>query len=91
MSVYGKVVEHGLATAEEYQGGDDDWETDPEPQNDISEKEQRWGAAHLPSDAKEITDMRQLRNAVKEQDEESSKREYEEKRREVADSYGERK
>lgn len=28
----------------EVDGGDDDWETDPDFVNDVSEEEQRWGS-----------------------------------------------
>jgi hypothetical protein len=47
---------------------DDDWETDPEPANPISEKEQRRGAATLPSDRKDFGSVHDLREQVIEQD-----------------------
>lgn len=45
MSVYGRVHETGLPAASgELQRDDDEWDTDPDFVNDVSEKEQRYGS-----------------------------------------------
>jgi len=48
----------------------DDWETDPEPANPLSEKEKRWGAKTLPDDAlhKEPVSLHEIRERVVAQD-----------------------
>eukprot|EP01095_Lingulamoeba_sp_RSL-Kostka_P015319 TRINITY_DN6_c0_g1_i1.p1 TRINITY_DN6_c0_g1~~TRINITY_DN6_c0_g1_i1.p1 ORF type:complete len:109 (-),score=36.19 TRINITY_DN6_c0_g1_i1:178-504(-) len=45
---------------------DDDWDTEPDYENSISEKEQRWGSIDLNLKGKDlgIKDMSSLRNAV---------------------------
>jgi hypothetical protein len=87
MSVYERVHAHAPPALSE-EAEDDDWETDPEPANTISEKEQRWGAATLPDDSKGKSDMASLRENVRSQHEQASTVEYLSKKREVGDSYG---
>ncbi|KAL6052235.1 Hematopoietic lineage cell-specific protein [Balamuthia mandrillaris] len=92
MSVYDRVAEHGLAeTKDAFAADDDDWETDPEPANNISEAEQRWGAATLPKDAKDFRNIDNLRDAVKEQHEKVAQEEYAATKRAVGDTYGQEK
>ncbi|KAM9823931.1 src substrate protein p85-like [Neosynchiropus ocellatus] len=51
--------------AEASAGDDDDWETDPDFENDVSEQEQRWGAKSVEgSGRKEPISVAQLRHAV---------------------------
>ena len=47
MAVYLREHTHGLHATEETIEEEDDWETDPEPANIISEEEQRWGSSTL--------------------------------------------
>jgi len=53
--------------------GDDDWETDASYVNDISEKDQRWGSKEIGGKAKEVVNMNDLRNKVKETDDKAAK------------------
>jgi hypothetical protein len=57
MSVYSRTHETGVPDAMKgddssipahlQQGEDDDWETDPDYVNDVSEKDQRWGSKEI--------------------------------------------
>ncbi|XP_077355454.1 origin recognition complex subunit 5 isoform X2 [Festucalex cinctus] len=57
---------HNVSTKVAAQGGgDDDWETDPDFENDVSEQEQRWGAKTVPgSGHKEPISVSELRAKV---------------------------
>ncbi|XP_004373782.1 hematopoietic lineage cell-specific protein [Trichechus manatus latirostris] len=60
------VVGHDVSVSVETQG--DDWDTDPDFVNDISEKEQRWGAKTVEGSGRtEHIDIHQLRNQVSEE------------------------
>jgi len=65
MSVYQKP--ESLAPAKSVNAGDDDqdddWETDPDYVNDISEKDQRWGSKELTPDRNAFS-VKELRNDV---------------------------
>eukprot|EP00211_Chloroparvula_japonica_P011034 CAMPEP_0119131624 /NCGR_PEP_ID=MMETSP1310-20130426/10488_1 /TAXON_ID=464262 /ORGANISM="Genus nov. species nov., Strain RCC2339" /LENGTH=103 /DNA_ID=CAMNT_0007122211 /DNA_START=73 /DNA_END=381 /DNA_ORIENTATION=- len=92
MSVYERVHDTGVPVPNSHghalhDDDDDEWETDPEPANLVSEKEQRWGAKHLPQDKKEFQDMRDLRNQVLEQDKSAVQRDYEARMGTVKESY----
>eukprot|EP00010_Vexillifera_abyssalis_P004013 CAMPEP_0201552386 /NCGR_PEP_ID=MMETSP0173_2-20130828/15756_1 /ASSEMBLY_ACC=CAM_ASM_000268 /TAXON_ID=218659 /ORGANISM="Vexillifera sp., Strain DIVA3 564/2" /LENGTH=100 /DNA_ID=CAMNT_0047962867 /DNA_START=19 /DNA_END=321 /DNA_ORIENTATION=+ len=74
MSVYERVHDTGVpSTGFDDSSSSDDWETDPEPANQISEKDQRWGAAVLPDDAKDFKNIHELREETKKQDEAAAK------------------
>jgi len=53
--------------------GEDDWETDASYVNDISEKDQRWGSKEIGGKAKEVVNMNELRNKVKETDDKAAR------------------
>jgi len=57
---------------------DDDWDTDPDFVNDVSEKEQRKGAKTIEGSVKpkDSIDVSQLRNQVVTKNEETTKKEY---------------
>uniref|UniRef100_G3TE00 Hematopoietic lineage cell-specific protein n=1 Tax=Loxodonta africana TaxID=9785 RepID=G3TE00_LOXAF len=60
------VVGHDVSVSVETQG--DDWDTDPDFVNDISEKEQRWGAKTIEGSGRtEHINIHQLRNKVSEE------------------------
>ncbi|XP_075598438.1 hematopoietic lineage cell-specific protein isoform X3 [Balearica regulorum gibbericeps] len=70
------VVGHDVSVKIEAQG--DDWDTDPDFVNDISEKEQRWGAKTIEGSGRaEHIDIHQLRNKVSEEHEVIKKKELE--------------
>nr|XP_060632315.1 src substrate cortactin-like isoform X1 [Anolis sagrei ordinatus] len=70
------VVGHNVSVKVESQG--DDWDTDPDFVNDISEKEQRWGAKTIEgSGRKEHIDIHALRSKVSEEHEVLKKKELE--------------
>lgn len=70
------VVGHDISVKAEAQG--DDWDTDPDFVNDISEKEQRWGAKTIEGSGRaEHIDIHQLRNKVSEEHEVIKKKELE--------------
>uniref|UniRef100_A0A8C3B770 Hematopoietic cell-specific Lyn substrate 1 n=1 Tax=Cairina moschata TaxID=8855 RepID=A0A8C3B770_CAIMO len=70
------VVGHDLSVKVEAQG--DDWDTDPDFVNDISEKEQRWGAKTIAGSGRaEHIDIHQLRSKVSEEHEVIKKKELE--------------
>ncbi|XP_074021349.1 hematopoietic lineage cell-specific protein-like isoform X2 [Numenius arquata] len=70
------VVGHDVSVKVEAQG--DDWDTDPDFVNDISEKEQRWGAKTIAGSGRaEHIDIHQLRNKVSEEHEVIKKKELE--------------
>lgn len=70
------VVGHDVSVSLETQG--DDWDTDPDFVNDISEKEQRWGAKTIEgSGRKEHINIHQLRNKVSEEHDILKKKEME--------------
>jgi len=90
MSVYDRVQEHGVSSKDAWDAEDDDWETDPEPANPVSEAQQRWGAATLPDDAKDVTNLTDLRESVKSQHDEASAKEFAQTKRQVGESYGQK-
>jgi len=53
---------------------DDDWETDPDYVNDVSEQEQRWGGRKRDAGA---IDMDQFRKDILKEDEEKQKKKVE--------------
>ncbi|NXG49034.1 HCLS1 protein, partial [Psilopogon haemacephalus] len=70
------AVGHDVSVKVEAQG--DDWDTDPDFVNDISEKEQRWGAKTIEGSGRaEHIDIHQLRNKVSEEHEVIKKKELE--------------
>ncbi|NXI72332.1 HCLS1 protein, partial [Anseranas semipalmata] len=70
------VVGHDVSVKAEAQG--DDWDTDPDFVNDISEKEQRWGAKTIAGSGRaEHINIHQLRNKVSEEHEVIKKKELE--------------
>ncbi|XP_030910905.2 hematopoietic lineage cell-specific protein [Melopsittacus undulatus] len=70
------AVGHDVSVKVEAQG--DDWDTDPDFVNDISEKEQRWGAKTIEGSGRaEHIDIHQLRNKVSEEHEVAKKKELE--------------
>ncbi|NWX06261.1 HCLS1 protein, partial [Caloenas nicobarica] len=70
------AVGHDVSVRVEAQG--DDWDTDPDFVNDISEKEQRWGAKTIEGSGRaEHIDIHQLRNKVSEEHEVIKKKELE--------------
>ncbi|NXG58332.1 HCLS1 protein, partial [Hemiprocne comata] len=70
------VVGHDVSVKVEAQG--DDWDTDPDFVNDISEKEQRWGAKTIEGSGRAAhIDIHQLRNKVSEEHEVIKKKELE--------------
>ncbi|RLV87432.1 hypothetical protein DV515_00015702 [Chloebia gouldiae] len=70
------VVGHNVSVKVEAQG--DDWDTDPDFVNDISEREQRWGAKTIEGSGHAgHIDIHQLRNKVSEEHEVIKKKELE--------------
>ncbi|XP_074880562.1 hematopoietic lineage cell-specific protein-like [Buteo buteo] len=70
------VVGHDVSVKVEAQG--DDWDTDPDFVNDISEKEQRWGAKTVEGSGRaEHIDIHQLRTKVSEEHDVIKKKELE--------------
>ncbi|XP_032859600.2 hematopoietic lineage cell-specific protein-like isoform X2 [Tyto alba] len=70
------VVGHDVSVKVEAQG--DDWDTDPDFVNDVSEKEQRWGAKTIEGSGRaEHIDIHQLRSKVSEEHEVIKKKELE--------------
>ncbi|OXB55353.1 hypothetical protein ASZ78_007856 [Callipepla squamata] len=70
------VVGHDVSVKVEAQS--DDWDTDPDFVNDISEKEQRWGAKSIVGSGRaEHIDIHQLRSKVSEEHEVIKKKELE--------------
>ncbi|KAM9245651.1 golgin subfamily B member 1 [Leptosomus discolor] len=70
------VVGHDVSVKVEAQG--DDWDTDPDFVNDVSEQEQRWGARTVEGSGRaEHIDIHQLRNKVSEEHEVIKKKELE--------------
>ncbi|NXM76018.1 HCLS1 protein, partial [Serilophus lunatus] len=70
------VVGHNVSMKVEAQG--DDWDTDPDFVNDISEKEQRWGAKTIEGSGRAgHIDIHQLRSKVSEEHEVIKKKELE--------------
>ncbi|KAM8770645.1 hematopoietic lineage cell-specific protein [Rhynchonycteris naso] len=70
------VVGHDVSVSVETQG--DDWDTDPDFVNDISEKEQRWGAKTIEGSGRtEHINIHQLRNKVSEEHDCLKKKEME--------------
>ncbi|NXA57057.1 HCLS1 protein, partial [Nothocercus julius] len=70
------VVGHNVSVKVESQG--DDWDTDPDFVNDISEKEQRWGAKTIEGSGRaEHINIHQLRSKVSEEHEVIKKKELE--------------
>ncbi|XP_063997780.1 hematopoietic lineage cell-specific protein-like [Pogoniulus pusillus] len=70
------AVGHDVSVKVEAQG--DDWDTDPDFVNDISEKEQRWGAKTIEGSGRaEHIDIHQLRSKVSEEHEVIKKKELE--------------
>ncbi|KAM6222656.1 hematopoietic lineage cell-specific protein [Rhynchocyon petersi] len=70
------VVGHDVSVTVETQG--DDWDTDPDFVNDISEKEQRWGAKTIEGSGRtEHINIHQLRNKVSEEHDVLKKKEME--------------
>jgi len=64
MSVYERAQTHGLATKTDSSANDDDWETDPDYVNDVSEKDQRKGSKLIQPDQLEVSSMDALRTTV---------------------------
>ncbi|XP_061218557.1 hematopoietic lineage cell-specific protein-like [Neopsephotus bourkii] len=76
MQMWKAAVGHDVSVKVEAQG--DDWDTDPDFVNDISEKEQRWGAKTVEGSGRaEHIDIHQLRNKVSEEHEVTKKKELE--------------
>ncbi|XP_051463924.1 hematopoietic lineage cell-specific protein-like isoform X4 [Apus apus] len=76
MQMWKAVVGHDVSVKVEAQG--DDWDTDPDFVNDISEKEQRWGAKSIEGSGRAAhIDIHQLRNKVSEEHEVIKKKELE--------------
>uniref|UniRef100_A0A8C5YHT3 Hematopoietic lineage cell-specific protein n=1 Tax=Microcebus murinus TaxID=30608 RepID=A0A8C5YHT3_MICMU len=70
------VVGHDVSVSVETQG--DDWDTDPDFVNDISEKEQRWGAKTIEGSGRtEHINIHQLRSKVSEEHDVLKKKELE--------------
>ncbi|NWV42893.1 HCLS1 protein, partial [Grantiella picta] len=70
------VVGHNVSVKVEAQG--DDWDTDPDFVNDISEQEQRWGAKTIEGSGRAgHIDIHQLRSKVSEEHEVIKKKELE--------------
>ncbi|KFV73037.1 Hematopoietic lineage cell-specific protein [Dryobates pubescens] len=70
------AVGHDVSVKVEAQG--DDWDTDPDFVNDLSEKEQRWGAKTIAGSGRaEHIDIHQLRSKVSEEHEVIKKKELE--------------
>ncbi|XP_067414090.1 hematopoietic lineage cell-specific protein [Emydura macquarii macquarii] len=70
------VVGHNVSVKVESQG--DDWDTDPDFVNDISEKDQRWGAKTIEGSGRtEHINIHQLRSKVSEEHEVIKKKELE--------------
>ncbi|XP_012874848.1 PREDICTED: hematopoietic lineage cell-specific protein isoform X1 [Dipodomys ordii] len=70
------VVGHDVSVSMEAQG--DDWDTDPDFVNDISEKEQRWGAKTIEGSGRtEHINIHQLRSKVSEEHDVLKKKEME--------------
>ncbi|XP_035949604.2 hematopoietic lineage cell-specific protein isoform X3 [Halichoerus grypus] len=76
LAMWKSVVGHDVSVSVETQG--DDWDTDPDFVNDISEKEQRWGAKTIEGSGRtEHINIHQLRNKVSEEHDRLKKKEME--------------
>jgi len=65
MSVYGRAHTHGVADKSDVSNAeDDDWETDPDYVNDVSEKEQRKGSKLIQPEQASVSSMDALRGDV---------------------------
>ncbi|GAM17499.1 hypothetical protein SAMD00019534_006740 [Acytostelium subglobosum LB1] len=85
MSVYQKTATHAPAVLNNNQApaDDDDWDTDPEYVNDISEKAQRWGSKLIQPDEvfdDQTPNMQVLREKVFAKDSEAGMKEYQAKK-----------
>eukprot|EP01133_Synstelium_polycarpum_P012505 gene12505-14678_t len=86
MSVYQKTVSHAPASVKNDVNDvvdDDDWDSDPNYVNDISEKDSRWGSKIIRPEevfTADTPNMQSLREKVFAKDAEAAKKEYEEKR-----------
>ncbi|KYQ93692.1 hypothetical protein DLAC_05080 [Tieghemostelium lacteum] len=70
MSVYDKTVNHGVSVVNKTPSNvvdeEDDWDSDPNYTNDISEKSQRWGSKLLNKDPDQLVNIDELRKKVSE-------------------------
>eukprot|EP01132_Coremiostelium_polycephalum_P003770 gene3770-4694_t len=81
MSVYQKTVSHAPATLDKALTGEsDDWDTDPDYVNDVSEMEQRRGSRLIVPPPSGTTTMDELRQKVADQDSKLLKEEYAQKK-----------
>ncbi|KAM3927499.1 src substrate cortactin-like [Leptodactylus fuscus] len=70
------AVGHNVAVSED--AGGDDWETDPDFVNDITEEEQRWGAKTIQGSGRpQHIDIKELRSNVSKEHEQLKKKEFE--------------
>ncbi|XP_073508735.1 src substrate cortactin-like isoform X1 [Phyllobates terribilis] len=69
------AVGHNVAVTDV--GGSDDWETDPDFVNDITEEEQRWGAKTIQGSGRpQHIDIKELRSNVSKEHEQLKKKEF---------------
>lgn len=69
------AVGHNVAVTED--AGGDDWETDPDFVNDITEEEQRWGAKTIQGSGRpQHIDIKELRSNVSKEHEQLKKKEF---------------
>ncbi|EGG21039.1 hypothetical protein DFA_00909 [Cavenderia fasciculata] len=83
MSIYNKPVAHGVASTANQQSAaadDDDWETDSDYVNDVTELEQRRGSKLIVPPSDSVVDLKELRERVFQQDTEVLRQEYDSKK-----------
>eukprot|EP01125_Pyxidicula_operculata_P007690 TRINITY_DN2601_c0_g1_i1.p1 TRINITY_DN2601_c0_g1~~TRINITY_DN2601_c0_g1_i1.p1 ORF type:complete len:106 (-),score=45.64 TRINITY_DN2601_c0_g1_i1:35-352(-) len=85
MSVYNQVKNMGGGETNKNNtvdtNDDDDWETEPDFVNDLSEKEKRYGSKTIPGSGKgDSKDVAQIREKAKEQHQSSANNEYYQKK-----------
>ncbi|EAL63215.1 hypothetical protein DDB_G0288379 [Dictyostelium discoideum AX4] len=82
MSVYQKTVTHAPATLNKANqvDDDDDFETDPDYVNDISEKDTRWGSKIIGTDKGNGKDMEEIRSNAFNKHQTITQEEYENKK-----------
>eukprot|EP01115_Flamella_aegyptia_P013575 TRINITY_DN73270_c0_g1_i1.p1 TRINITY_DN73270_c0_g1~~TRINITY_DN73270_c0_g1_i1.p1 ORF type:complete len:97 (-),score=28.68 TRINITY_DN73270_c0_g1_i1:27-317(-) len=85
MSVYSRVHSHGVVDTKNLgeNPNDDDWETDPDYVNDVSEKDQRWGSKEIVPPKKkgeQVDNIQEIARRATEQDQKVTMDTYYEKK-----------
>jgi cortactin len=91
-SIPSTSLNNNIKATKTNKANEDDWETDPDFVNSVSEKEQRWGQKPNQETPKTNLNLTELRQQVLLQNEETSKKTWETlKGKDVKQSYGVKK